>query len=60
MPREGYRIGVPFAGEYQEVLNSDSALYNGSNVGNQGMTPSDPIPWDGRENSILITLPPLG
>ena len=60
VPREGYRIGVPFAGEYEEVLNSDSAHYGGSNVGNRGMTPSDPIPWDGREHSILITLPPLG
>jgi 1,4-alpha-glucan branching enzyme len=60
VPREGYRVGVPLAGDYREVLNSDSNLYGGSNVGNQGLTPSDPVPWDGRQNSILITLPPLG
>jgi 1,4-alpha-glucan branching enzyme len=60
VPREGYRVGVPLAGDYREVLNSDSNLYGGSNVGNQGLTPSDPVAWDGRQNSILITLPPLG
>ena len=60
IPRSGYRVGVPFAGFYTEVMNSDAAAYGGSNVGNSGGLPSDPIPWDKRPHSILITLPPLG
>ncbi|GAB1393399.1 1,4-alpha-glucan branching protein GlgB [Rhodocyclaceae bacterium] len=59
VPRHGYRIGVP-AGEYREVLNSDSAYYGGSNLGN-GMAPltADAHPWMGREASLSLTLPPL-
>lgn len=58
-PREGYRVGVPFPGTYQEILNSDSDWYWGSNMGNAGDVPSDHIAWQGREHSILITVPPL-
>ena len=58
--REGYRIGVPEAGFYQEVLNSDSELYGGSNVGNGGGVSSEPIRSHGRDHSLLLTLPPLG
>ncbi len=58
-PREGYRVGVPREGLYREVLNSDSALYGGSNVGNSGEIPSDPIPWQGQSHSLLVTVPPL-
>ncbi len=36
VPREGYRVGVPFAGRWTEVINSDAALYAGSNYGNSG------------------------
>ena len=36
VPRDGYRIGVPAAGGYTELLNSDSEVYGGSNVGNGG------------------------
>ena len=58
--REGYRIGVPKAGLYKEVLNSDSSYYGGSNVGN-GMAPllAEDQAWMNRPNSIAITLPPL-
>jgi len=60
VPRHGYRIGVPRPGFYREVLNSDSALYGGSNVGNAGGVASEAIPWHGQAHSIPVTLPPLG
>ena len=56
--RENYRIGVPEAGTYREVFNSDSALYDGSNVVN-GEVVSEPIPWMNQAQSINLTLPPL-
>ena len=58
--RGGYRIGVPEAGFYKEILNTDAEVYGGSNVGNYGGVPSEPISWHGREHSIQIELPPLG
>jgi 1,4-alpha-glucan branching enzyme len=60
VPRYGYRIGVPVAGVWREVINSDSAFYGGSNVGNLGELRTDPTPWMGRDQSFVITLPPLG
>ncbi len=57
--REGYRVGVPEPGWYREVLNSDSEVYGGSNVGNAGGVGSEEHPSHGRSHSILITLPPL-
>jgi len=59
VPRPGYRIGVPFAGEYAEILNSDSMFYGGSNTGNGGVVRSEPTPWMNRPCSIVVTLPPL-
>jgi 1,4-alpha-glucan branching enzyme len=50
---------VPAAGSYAEVLNSDSAFYGGSNVGNGSGITAAPLPWMGRPASIEITLPPL-
>jgi 1,4-alpha-glucan branching enzyme len=58
-PREGYRIGVPRAGFYRELLNSDSAYFGGSNLGNGWGIPSEPEPWQGQPHSIVITMPPL-
>ncbi len=58
-PREEYRYGVPEAGVYQEVLNSDSQLYGGANIGNGGEVVSEAIPWQGHRHSIQMTLPPL-
>jgi 1,4-alpha-glucan branching enzyme len=60
VPREGYRIGVPIAGRWAERLNTDSAVYGGSNVGNRGEVASAPEPWQGRPASLSLTLPPLG
>ncbi len=57
--REAYRLGVPYSGAYQEILNTDSALYAGSNVGNMGLVLADDKPWHGQPYSIAITLPPL-
>jgi 1,4-alpha-glucan branching enzyme len=60
VPRQGYRIGVPLAGRYREVLNSDSEFYGGSNVGNgPNAILADEQPWMGRPYSLALTLPPL-
>jgi 1,4-alpha-glucan branching enzyme len=58
--RKGYRLGVPEPGFYYEIFNSDSSYYSGSNVGNGSGCHSQPINAQGRENSIEVTLPPLG
>lgn len=59
VPREGYCIGVNVAGEYEEILNTDSMYYQGSNVGNFGLVESEAIASHGRDNSISVTIPPL-
>jgi 1,4-alpha-glucan branching enzyme len=57
--RERYRIGVPEAGHWSEVLNTDASLYGGSNVGNLGGVETSDVPWHGQARSIEVTLPPL-
>ena len=57
--RQGYRIGVPEAGFYPELLNSDAWPYGGSNVGNGGGVGSEPVAAHGHQQSLLLTLPPL-
>ncbi len=57
--RENYRIGVPFSGHYEELLNSDSSYYDGTNIGNSNPIISEAIPWMDKEHSINITLPPM-
>jgi len=57
--RHNYRLGVPRAGRYHEVLNTDSSLFGGSNVGNGGFVDSEPVPDHARPQSITLTLPPL-
>jgi len=59
VPRPNYRIGVPEAGVYHEVFNSDSEYYGGSNTGNYPME-AEAKEWMGRPYSIVLTLPPLG
>jgi len=59
VPRYHYRIGVPQAGSYREILNSDSEYYGGSNMGNAGTVAAESIPQHGRNYSIAITLPAL-
>jgi 1,4-alpha-glucan branching enzyme len=58
--REGYRLGVPLGGVYREVLNSDSDVYGGSNVGNYGGVMASDAPSHGFMHSIMVTVPPLG
>lgn len=58
--RSGYRIGVNDAGWYEEALNTDAALYGGSNVGNWGgLYANENWSWQGKPHSIQIDLPPL-
>jgi 1,4-alpha-glucan branching enzyme len=59
VPRLDYRIGVPSPGFYRELLNSDSSLYWGSNMGNAGGVHTEQVPFQGRPCSIRFTLPPL-
>jgi 1,4-alpha-glucan branching enzyme len=58
--REDYRVGVPGPGFYREVLNSDSAIYGGSNVGNVGGARAEAVSWNNRPWSVKLSLPPLG
>jgi 1,4-alpha-glucan branching enzyme len=57
--RYNYRLGVPEAGFYREIINTDAETYGGSNVGNYGGLQSEAQEWMGREHSIVIHLPPL-
>ena len=59
VPRLEHRVGLPGAGHYEEIFNSDSAYYGGSNVGNGGVD-AEPVPAQGRDHSALVALPPLG
>ncbi len=59
LPRRGYRVGVPFAGHWREMLNSNAKIYGGTDEGNFGGVMSDPIPYHGHPQSLLLNLPPL-
>jgi 1,4-alpha-glucan branching enzyme len=50
---------VPRAGRWIERLNTDAAIYGGSNVGNAGAVETESVAWHGRPASFLLTLPPL-
>jgi 1,4-alpha-glucan branching enzyme len=54
-----YRVGLPFAGEWEEILNTDAAEYGGSGVGNFGIVHATDTPHGGRPASAEFTLPPL-
>jgi 1,4-alpha-glucan branching enzyme len=60
VPRQGYRVGVPYPGFYREILNTDSHIYGGSNVGNGGGVWAQHHSWAGRPYYVDLTLPPLG
>jgi 1,4-alpha-glucan branching enzyme len=59
VPREGYRIGVPRGGWWREVLNTDAEDFWGSGVVN-GSVSADGYAWHGHDQSLALTLPPLG
>ncbi|HZE57963.1 MAG TPA: 1,4-alpha-glucan branching protein GlgB [Chthoniobacterales bacterium] len=57
--RHGYRLGVPVAGFYREIINTDAETYGGTNVGNMGGFEAEDFPWQARTHSLMISLPPL-
>jgi 1,4-alpha-glucan branching enzyme len=59
VPRLNYRMGLPSAGRWKEILNSDSAIYGGSNMGNLGGVVAEQRPLHGFPASAALTLPPL-
>ncbi|MCB2100543.1 MAG: 1,4-alpha-glucan branching protein GlgB [Rhodobacterales bacterium] len=60
VPRRNYRVGVPLAGAYDEIMNSDAALYGGSDSGNLGQVSTEDHASHGHAQSLCLTLPPLG
>jgi 1,4-alpha-glucan branching enzyme len=59
VPRPNYRIGLPRAGRWREVLNSDAAIYGGSNQGNLGGVTAGNVACHGQPHSAEFCLPPL-
>lgn len=57
VPRQGYRIGVPNAGYWKELINTNADVYGGTGTGLGGGMVSDDIPWDGRDHSLKLDLP---
>jgi 1,4-alpha-glucan branching enzyme len=60
VPRHNYRFGVPRAGYWREILNSDATLYGGSGQGNIGGVNTNPVGWHGHLQSVNVVIPPLG
>jgi 1,4-alpha-glucan branching enzyme len=59
VPRQGFRLGLPFGGQWVERLNSDAESYGGSGMGNLGAVRAEQAPSHGRPYSAGFTLPPL-
>jgi 1,4-alpha-glucan branching enzyme len=57
--RENYRIGIPKKGQLEEIFNSDAVIYGGGGVGNGKSLKIDSTPYDGRDFSVELILPPL-
>jgi 1,4-alpha-glucan branching enzyme len=60
VPRTDYRVGVPHAGFWKEVINSDAREYGGSGMGNLGGVMADQWGSHGQPASLKVVLPPLG
>jgi 1,4-alpha-glucan branching enzyme len=60
VPRTNFRVGVPRAGHWRELLNSDASDYGGAGFGNFGGVDSTPVTMHDRNDSVSLTLPPLG
>jgi 1,4-alpha-glucan branching enzyme len=58
-PRHNYRVGVPLAGRWREIVNTDSGFYGGSNSGNEGAVQTVEHAAHGEPQSLELTLPPL-
>ncbi|MEQ3548844.1 1,4-alpha-glucan branching protein GlgB [Pseudonocardia nematodicida] len=59
-PRDDYRVGLPFAGNWTEVVNTDATSYGGSGVGNMGRVRAEQVFWHGQPASAVLRLPPSG
>jgi 1,4-alpha-glucan branching enzyme len=59
VPRLKYRIGAPRIGVWHEILNTDAAIYGGTNMGNGGTVHASMVPYHGQAFSLELTLPPL-
>ena len=59
LPRDGYRLGVPEAGTWRTVLDTDAACYGGSNYGDGAAATAEPSPWRDQPASLVLNLPPL-
>lgn len=59
-PHEGYRVGLPEGGKWEEILNTDDSSWGGSGVGNLGAVTAEELPWNGRSYSAELRIPPLG
>ena len=55
-----FRIGVPYPGQYQELLNSDATEFGGSGKGNPDILKAEPVPCHGEKWSVRVTVPPIG
>jgi 1,4-alpha-glucan branching enzyme len=59
-PHHDFRLGLPLAGRWDEVLNTDAEGYGGSGVGNLGSVEAVPESWHAQPASATVSLPPLG
>ena len=59
IPHYGYRLGLPYVGRWEEVVNTDAETYGGSGVGNFGAVDADGPEWHGMETSAELSVPPL-
>ena len=59
-PHLDFRVGMPSAGRWHEVLNTDDNEFGGSGVGNGGMVVAEAEGYDGKPASVTLALPPLG
>jgi 1,4-alpha-glucan branching enzyme len=60
LPHEPYRVGLPRAGAWREVINTDAEVYGGSGVGNLGEVVATDQAWHGQPASVELRVPPLG
>ena len=60
VPHHDYRVGLPAAGRWREVVNTDAESYGGSGVGNLGAVEATADPWHGQPASAVLQLPPAG
>ncbi len=57
--RDGWRVGLPVGGQWNEIINTNSMVYGGNDVGRNGIVESEPVEWQGQAQSAVITIPPL-